>query len=502
MVAVKQSVMDVICTIWLNPPLNSEGRTATQGASIIGRESEVVRRQVIEARRKDSTNSERRVTAVPQYPMSQTGPSSSSGMLPPPVPSYSHGVQHPVYPQVQLPTSWQNQMSYTPLLPSYQSSGTTNYGYARGYSSDHSHYEASRQRWAPTSYQGATGETIGFIAQVLHEVPTKMKGPIVHNLSEGVTIPANAVPSMIIAEIIKEMKPRLQDATKGYPFNWNKLIVRDFKTWANIAREDPHRPYYYERCLVKSSSKSKDKARIFRKPKDPFIVAIIIDSDRWEHYLDFAAELDEEEKNHATSSQTPRTQSSRRPDTSSISISTRSQTGTTRLSGASWDTNIGNDSEVFDNVRGRDRETDKRPRTISLARPSTPPSKRRNVAEYVSPDGTQIHRALAMGGSTDIIRADNDNKLQRFTCDPQLAAPGFLTVEHSDTLGVGTFKSAHAGHLTLVHLFNQGLGKVPTDPVAVKRMYRTCTMKPDGTRRLKRKQSPILPATPKLKFGT
>ncbi|KAJ7181410.1 hypothetical protein C8R43DRAFT_1116787 [Mycena crocata] len=413
MVAVKQSVMDVICTIWLSPPLVGlllkEPLQLDEKAKLFG----------VNVSR-DSTNSERRVTAVPQYPMSQTGPSSSSGMLPPPVPSYSHGVQHPGYPQVQVPTSWQNQMSYTPLLPSYQSSGTTNYGYARGYSSDHSHYEASRQRWARTSYQGATGETIGLIAQVLHEVPTKMKGPIVHNLSEGVTIPANAVPMR------KRMAPPIKNDVNGF-------------IWLRGAIE---LPFLCTAGKPSNGSNGCCATSLFRKPKDPFIVAIIIDSDQWEHYLDFAAESDEEEKNHATSSQTPRTQSSRRPDTSSISISTRSQTGTTRLSGASWDTNIGNDSEVFDNARGRDRETDKRPHTINASR------------------------------LRDLLSPTDDNKLQRFTCDPRLAAPGFLTVEHSDTLGVGTFKSAHAGHLTLVHLFNQGLGKVPTDPVAVKRMYR------------------------------
>ncbi|KAJ6475575.1 hypothetical protein C8R45DRAFT_826983 [Mycena sanguinolenta] len=39
-------------------------------------------------------------------------------------------------------------------------------------------------------------------------------------------------------------------------------------------------------------------------------------------------------------------------------------------------------------------------------------------------------------------------------------------------LGIGTFKSAHRGRLTLTHLPEVGLGTTPNELVAVKRMYR------------------------------
>ncbi|KAJ7745892.1 hypothetical protein DFH07DRAFT_748585, partial [Mycena maculata] len=47
-------------------------------------------------------------------------------------------------------------------------------------------------------------------------------------------------------------------------------------------------------------------------------------------------------------------------------------------------------------------------------------------------------------------------------------------------IGVGTFKTAHRGHLTLIHLQPDGLEKVPNSLVAAKRMYRKRTKKADS----------------------
>ncbi|KAJ7146838.1 hypothetical protein C8R44DRAFT_600608, partial [Mycena epipterygia] len=38
-------------------------------------------------------------------------------------------------------------------------------------------------------------------------------------------------------------------------------------------------------------------------------------------------------------------------------------------------------------------------------------------------------------------------------------------------LGIGMFKTAHPGHLSLVHLFADGIGTSPNEYIAVKRMY-------------------------------
>ncbi|KAJ6617309.1 hypothetical protein B0H10DRAFT_1948394 [Mycena sp. CBHHK59/15] len=58
---------------------------------------------------------------------------------------------------------------------------------------------------------------------------------------------------------------------------------------------------------------------------------------------------------------------------------------------------------------------------------------------------------------------------------------GSLTVEYSTTIGVGTFKTAHTGYLTLVHLRTHGLGRVENDCVVAKHMYRSRNPKPGNT---------------------
>ncbi|KAJ7488852.1 hypothetical protein FB451DRAFT_1552817 [Mycena latifolia] len=58
-----------------------------------------------------------------------------------------------------------------------------------------------------------------------------------------------------------------------------------------------------------------------------------------------------------------------------------------------------------------------------------------------------------------------------FTCGPQHAAPGFLAVDLSVNIGLGTFKTAHIGHLTLTHLVTHRLGTRQNNLVAVKRLY-------------------------------
>ncbi|KAJ7099420.1 hypothetical protein B0H15DRAFT_546283 [Mycena belliarum] len=73
---------------------------------------------------------------------------------------------------------------------------------------------------------------------------------------------------------------------------------------------------------------------------------------------------------------------------------------------------------------------------------------------------------------------------QGFACSPASAAQGSLGMEHDQYLGIGTFKTAHAGYLSLIHLTKDGLGTKPNEAVAVKRMYVRCSKptesKPNG----------------------
>lgn len=112
------------------------------------------------------------------------------------------------------------------------------------------------------------------------------------NLSEGKTILANATPQHIMHKIREHMEGKLTRATQGFPWNWGRMVYRDVAGWVDLSGESPDHPYYYERCLVNSSGKSKDKGRTFKRPKNPFLVAAVIDAEQWDEYLEFSANLD------------------------------------------------------------------------------------------------------------------------------------------------------------------------------------------------------------------
>ncbi|KAJ7432411.1 hypothetical protein B0H11DRAFT_2380901 [Mycena galericulata] len=168
----------------------------------------------------------------------------------------------------------------------------------------------------------------------------------------------------------------------------------------------------------------------------------------------------------------------------------------TKLTVASW----GPDDIVEKDWLDEDRsDTDKRQRT------------------YVSPDRARLREVLAVGGSSDIIQQASkpltseriefftltacplqqllqppaSARVQFFVCDPQYASQGSLSVEHFDNIGVGTFKTAHRGHLTLIHLQPDGLGKVPNSLVAAKRMHRKRTKKADSNSTVVSRYPPV-----------
>lgn len=92
--------------------------------------------------------------------------------------------------------------------------------------------------------------------------------------------------------VLDTMKPKLIDATQGFQFDWDRLIVRDVAGWINLAEEAPYHPYFYDRCLSSSSTKAKDKTRVFKRPKNPFIFALVIGARQWDRYIDWEIKLD------------------------------------------------------------------------------------------------------------------------------------------------------------------------------------------------------------------
>ncbi|KAJ7925771.1 hypothetical protein B0H13DRAFT_1862856 [Mycena leptocephala] len=435
---------------------------------------EDVHRQVINARKKDATGSDRRITAVPHFNSYHVPAQPGPGLG---------------YPRVNVPSLWNGQMLYP--MPAPEPSG---YRLANGYSAAHTFYESHRAAWAKKAYQGNPAETIGILMQVLHEVSGKPKGVIVKNLSEGKEITANATPAYLMDLVIKTMAPKLLEAPR-YNFNQARFTIRDVVRWVNLADESPNTPWFYDRCLVSSSAKSKDKTRVFKRPKNPLTVALVLDAEEWETYLECTDTTTNSMLNQMTAGYSQQ---------SKIASSARSVAGrTARLSVSDWDAN-----SVTKNRSNQQTDINENNSEGTSNRPSTPPpSKKRNLPEYISPDRSRLRKALAIGGASDISKANNMHTSERiefyqlkqiplhellgseqaqgaqfFTCDPSLALQGSMVVEFTSVIGTGTFKTAHRGHLSLIHLPLEGLGTTQNELVAVKRMYRKQTKNASGNR--------------------
>ncbi|KAJ7729285.1 hypothetical protein B0H14DRAFT_3169237 [Mycena olivaceomarginata] len=412
---------------------------------------ENIRRQVIDARKKGSS----------QF--------NHSLMPPPPVPG-TNG-----YPRVAIPSSWSGYTSYP--MPGSQWNEPPGYRHANGYSDAHSQYNVHRAAWAQHAYQGNPAETIGIIMQVLRDVPGKTKGIVVENLTEGKEIPASSTPSYLIDLVLNTMQPKLSEATHGFDFGRSRPVIRDVVRWINLADESPNTPWFYERCLVTSSSKSKDKGRIFKRPKTSFAVALVLSAGQWEEYLAYHASIDLDENPTGRLSTSIWTGRARSEDTISTSSSAQIDVALCQQT----------------HERGT---TDRRQMdvgTVLLLK-----KRGRSESVYISPDRTRLRKVLAVNGATDISRAYNMHTSERiefyplhqcllqellgseeapgtqfFACDPANALQGSIVVEFTTDIGMGTFKTAHTGHLSLIHLPEQGLGITLNQFLAVKRMYRS-----------------------------
>ncbi|KAJ7625944.1 hypothetical protein FB45DRAFT_1084732 [Roridomyces roridus] len=112
----------------------------------------------------------------------------------------------------------------------------------------------------------------------------------------------------------------------------------------------------------------------------------------------------------------------------------------------------------------------------------------------MSPDRAQLRKVMAVGGSSDAVRASavpvtsqqiqlypveipafhdiiSKGGLTHFYCDPASPSTGTLTIQISTQIGKGVFKTAHPGYLTLTHLAKAGLGRKPSEYVVVKHIY-------------------------------
>ncbi|KAJ7077313.1 hypothetical protein B0H15DRAFT_805289 [Mycena belliarum] len=449
----------------------------TEYEALSASKAEKVRRDAIDARKKGASRSTRRVTAVPEY-IDRPG-FSQGAMPPPPAP--------PSQPQIAVPSAWNSSVwTHPPPMPAGQ--GLSQIANAYGYSSAHALYGANRQIWAARAYQSSIADTITLRFKILREVNAKANGLQVlgpensQNLSEGKpNVLAMSTPTELRRLAIETMYPKTRLALHDFPVDWSRLVLREIANWVDIGQESPNTPYFYSRCLT-GKPKSKDGVPTFKKPTKPFELALVIDADYWGEIEEYEAqrELDTEMGS--------RTSHGSKVD--SLSDHRRSRPQSPPPSASSFEFKLG--SASFDSIRN---EPAIGPR-VSQSIPRTPPqNKKRELPAYESPNRNQLRDALLESGTSyslvsgqvphrplkDLLSGPS---FQGFTCSLASAAQGSLGMEHNQYLGIGTFKTAHAGYLSLVHLNTDGLGTKPNEAVAVKRMYvrspRPTESKPNG----------------------
>ncbi|KAJ7086293.1 hypothetical protein C8R43DRAFT_1142416 [Mycena crocata] len=464
-----------------------------------------IRKMVNAGRKKGATVSERRITAVGHG--STSGPHNDgyvhrSSMLPPSIPGQSQ-------PQVMIPTTW-GQSSFTHPPPAAWHSSQPYQPYpmpppsSYGYSSAHALYPATRQSWASRAYQGTLPDLVTVKFKLMHEIPTKANAVLVRNIWEGKPVDVNSTPPQLRQLAINALSQRVHSSLKGFPIQWGQLPLREVAHWIDLGQEPSDIPYFLQRCL-KGKAKGKDGVPTFKKPTRDFDLALVIDSDYWDEIIQYLNEVEMATDSHGHNSMNVSEASqsrSRSPDTQSLAADPSGY----RLSSASFDT-IQSRASNFDSLT----IASKRTRSDSQSVPKTPPqSKRRALPAYESPNRDQLREALVEGGSSlsqvsvqartvserieffqishrplkELLASNSDEGFQGFICDPADAAQGSLVIVTGKYLGIGTFKTAQLGYLSLIHLTSEGLGTTQNQRVAAKRMYvrraKRTVRNPDG----------------------
>ncbi|KAG6849216.1 hypothetical protein H0H93_010410 [Arthromyces matolae] len=303
---------------------------------------EGVRHRVNAAQRHDSTYNMRNVTPiVPSQPavvqQYQTYP-----IMGPAAPS---GRQQSMIPNIAVPSSWQQ-------MPASQSS--IHWGSAQSQSQprihhpDYEKYRQEREKMIQKTYKDKDLEKLNLALQVCREVPGKTKPALVSNIYEG----KNDVAAQITAKelqdlVLDQMRPRLEEATQNFPFDWNceltkhAVVVRELDSWVDLKMVNPTKPYLYDRCFVEPRGKNNTGRKVFKRPGKPFNFALVISCEEWDRYT---SHLEQEDFNSFEYSR-HKEDSDSNQDSNSMQASTYK----TRVadSVASWNTSTANRETAY-----------------------------------------------------------------------------------------------------------------------------------------------------------
>ncbi|KAG1847348.1 hypothetical protein DFJ58DRAFT_843236 [Suillus subalutaceus] len=480
----------------INPPPALRQHPSSTPASQRWPDPKAIRQSVNASQQKSSVNPPR-VVAIPDW--------TNTSMGPPPVPLPRDRTTGP---DVAVPTSWQGPAASP--IPSRLTGPI-------GYSAHHGSYSTEYQRWSKLSYAtpgGAMAETISLEISAIHEAGgcKKSRGTLIGNICEGKKdIDAQIDAPGLINLAMETVLPKLH--AFGGTFSWreHEFIVRDLK-WVDLATHPPSIPYFYSQCL-QPAHKGPAKAPIFKTKQ--FSLMVVVPEIQWTDFEDWqeANEMAIERSSRqakgkgkadplffADSAESLAYTYSTDPpfnptDFDSADPPFDSQTAPNhqfdsvdppfdsesapKISSAATPVPALSMSSTAATVPAPVTTTTKRTheRAISITSSPSPPRKHnipRNPPPVLcSPDRDDLRIALKIGGGADLDMQQDCTRYHSFSVDNADSSVGYVTIDTSPEgrIGIGGFKTAHTGWLTLMLPPTSGLGSRARHDVVVKRPF-------------------------------
>ncbi|KAJ8495674.1 hypothetical protein ONZ45_g12771 [Pleurotus djamor] len=359
--------------------------------------------------------------------------------------------------------------------------------YGKGYSSSHMYHAAATSHWRGVA--NAPGDRCNILMELHHERRGSSRGKklservdsLPKSVSEGIDISVDMSGAEIAALTRKVLYAKLTSLTpSGFVWDENKMTVRDTK-WMDLSLEMDE-GHFRGAC----TKVGKDKKAKFSRPKDPFVVMLVIDMAHYEEYEDFLEEsqpmgvFDNVMKKSASPQKNRKGKGRRKPANTQITIPESDENIPPPLP---LFTEVSQDSNF--SVR---QTVTKRARSDSLAHPSTPPRPKR-LHSYVSPDQQGLYRAMKEVGSVTAANEETTVPIEFMAVivpsfNDIIASPSLTwsnnsirhgTLSHTnEQIGLGSFKTCHIGTITLVDAGETEidlLRGLDHQSVAVKRFY-------------------------------
>ncbi|KAG1893352.1 uncharacterized protein F5891DRAFT_1196492 [Suillus fuscotomentosus] len=370
---------------------------------------------------------------------------------PPPVIAVPGGFR-PRGPDIRIPTSWQGPQGSSSIRHSSQQG-------AIGYSSQHALYAAERDRWGKMAYASSLAETI------LLEITV--------NICEGrKDVDARIDASGLIKLALETVVPKLRKFDGEFVWRVEEFIIRD-AAWVDLSNHPQLVPYFYDQCLQPSRKGTKSTF----KSKQFALMVVVLEAqwNEYENWLELRAEME------AEAIRTSCTQSSEHATAhTAVSFNVPSSATTSLAENELFLPSVATNNSV----------------TVSTKRAHQRAESSSSLSAFHSPDRDLLKEVLKIGGGANLnvkqvfglhsesvqfhpipTRDITDLLLHKqhhsFLVDTAESSIGQLTIDTSTDgfIGIGGFKTANAGWLTLTAPPKTGLGSVARHKVVVKRPF-------------------------------